>query len=122
MSSASALLHASDPAPIFAALGDGTRLSLLAKLSDGQAHSIVKLSADSALTRQAITKHLRVLEDAGLIRQGRDAQRRPRALVVGGPLQAADAWLAPFREQWEARFDRLEAVLEKKPRANKKGK
>jgi hypothetical protein len=55
-----------------------------------------------------------VLEEAGLIRQERDAQRRPRSLVVGGPLADVDVWLAPFRAQWERRFDRLETFLEKK--------
>ncbi len=75
-----------DPASIFAALGDGTRLSLLAKLSDGQSRSIAKLSADTRLTRQAITKHLRVLEHAGLVRSiqvGRESRFgfRPEPII-----------------------------------------
>lgn len=113
------------PAPlldsVFAALADPTRRAILARLSQGEA-TVSELAAPFGLRQPTISKHLRVLEDAGLIRQGRDAQRRPRALVVGGPLQAIDAWLAPFREQWEARFDRLEALLENQPRANKKGR
>jgi DNA-binding transcriptional ArsR family regulator len=106
---------------VFAALADPTRRAILARLSQGDA-TVSELAEPFGLRQPTISKHLRVLEDAGLIRQGRDAQRRPRALVVGGPLQAVDAWLAQFREQWEARFDRLEALVEKKPRANKKAR
>jgi DNA-binding transcriptional ArsR family regulator len=97
---------------VFAALADPTRRAILARLAEGDA-TVSELAAPFGLRQPTISKHLRVLEDAGLISQGRDAQRRPRALVVGGPLQAVDGWLAPFREQWEARFDRLEALLEK---------
>jgi DNA-binding transcriptional ArsR family regulator len=65
------------------------------------------------MAQPTISRHLKVLEDAGLIAQGRDAQRRPRSLVVGG-LREIDVWLGPFREQWERRFDRLESLLAKK--------
>jgi DNA-binding transcriptional ArsR family regulator len=106
---------------VFAALADPTRRAILARLSQGEA-TVSELAEPSGLRQPTISKHLRVLEDAGLIRQGRDAQRRPRALVVGGALEAVDAWLAPFREQWQARFDRLEALLEKKPKATRKGR
>jgi DNA-binding transcriptional ArsR family regulator len=108
---------------VFAALADPTRRAILARLAQGDA-TVSDLAAPFGLRQPTISKHLRVLEDAGLISQGRDAQRRPRALVVGGPLQAVETWLAPFREQWEARFDRLEALLEKKSRATrtKKGR
>ena len=106
---------------VFAALADPTRRAILARLSQGEA-TVSELAAPFGLRQPTISKHLRVLEDAGLIRQGRDAQRRPRALVVGGPLRAVEAWLVPFREQWEARFDRLEAHLENKPSANKKAR
>src|SRR5271165_6343985 len=82
MSSDRAQARRRDPAPIFAALGDETRLSLLAKLSDGQSRSIAKLSADTALTRQAITKHLRVLENAR---------------AASGPAGKADTPCAPSR-------------------------
>jgi DNA-binding transcriptional ArsR family regulator len=105
---------------VFAALADPTRRAILARLAQGDA-TVSELSAPFGLRQPTISKHLRVLEDAGLIRQARDAQRRPRALVVGGPLRAADDWLAPFRAQWEARFDRLEALLDPKPRATRKG-
>jgi len=112
MSNASALPHGSDPAPIFAALGDGTRLSLLAKLSDGQPHSIVKLSTDSVLTRQAITKHLRVLEDAGLVRSQRIGREslfafRPEALLD------AKAYLDAVSQQWDDALSRLRAFVER---------
>jgi len=104
---------------VFAALADPTRRAILTRLAQGEA-TVSELAAPFGLRQPTISKHLRVLEDAGLIRQGRDAQRRPRSLVVGGPLRAVEAWLVPFREQWEARFDRLEAHLEKTPSANKK--
>src|SRR3546814_11456086 len=86
MSSASGNARAPDPAPIFAALGDRTRLSLLMKLSDGQTRSIARLSADKSITRQAITKHLRVLETEGLVegcRVGRERrlELRPERLA-----------------------------------------
>jgi len=100
---------------VFGALADPTRRAILARLALGDA-TVSELAEPFAIAQPTISKHLRVLEDAGLIRQGRDAQRRPRSLVVGGPLEAADAWLAPFREQWERRFDNLEAFLEKKKR------
>jgi len=63
------------------------------------------------MAQPTISKHLRVLEEAGLIRTARDAQRKPRSLVIGGPLEEVDAWLAPFRAQWERRFDRLESFV-----------
>lgn len=106
---------------VFSALSDPTRRAILARLAQGDA-SVSELAEPFGLRQPTISKHLRVLEDAGFIQQGREAQRRPRRLVVGGPLAEVDAWLAPFREQWERRFDRLESFLAKKPRSNKKGK
>lgn len=99
---------------VFHALADPTRRAILAKLAAGQA-TVAELSEPFRLAQPTISKHLRVLEDAGLIEAERDAQRRPRRLVLS-PLQAADAWLRPFREQWERRFDRLEAHLAHKKR------
>ena len=101
----------------FAALADPTRRAILARLSKGEA-TVSELSKPFRLRQPTISKHLRVLEEAGLIRQGRDAQRRPRQLVVGGPFKHVDAWIRPFREQWEGRFDNLDAYLKKinKPR------
>lgn len=97
---------------VFSALADPTRRAILARLALGEA-TVSELSAPFQLAQPTISKHLRVLEEAGLIQSDRDAQRRPRRLVLS-PLQEADAWLAPFREQWERRIDRLEAHLEKK--------
>jgi DNA-binding transcriptional ArsR family regulator len=106
---------------VFAALADPTRRSILARLAAGAA-TVSELAAPFDMAQPSISRHLKVLEDAGLISQGRDAQRRPRSLVVGGPLQEVDAWLGLFREQWERRLDRLESLLEaKKRRAKKRG-
>jgi DNA-binding transcriptional ArsR family regulator len=104
---------------VFSALADPTRRSILARLAVGEA-TVSELAAPFDLAQPSISRHLKVLEDAGLISQGRDAQRRPRTLVVGGPLQDVDVWLGPFREQWERRFDRLEALLERKKSTSKK--
>lgn len=103
---------------MFSALADPTRRAILARLARGEA-TVSELAEPFGLRQPTISKHLRVLEDAGFIRQARDAQRRPRNLVVGGPLEEIDAWLKPFREQWERRFDALESFLDKKKRANK---
>jgi DNA-binding transcriptional ArsR family regulator len=98
---------------VFSALSDPTRRAILARLAKGEA-TVSELSEPFGLAQPTISKHLRILEEAGFIEQGRDAQRRPRSLVVGGPLKDIDAWLQPFREQWERRFDRLDAFLAKK--------
>jgi DNA-binding transcriptional ArsR family regulator len=100
-----------DLAPIFAALGDGTRLSLLGKLSDGQAWSIVKLSADSGLTRQAVTKHLRVLEDAGLARSTR-VGRESRFSLRPEPIIEVRSYLETVSQHWDAALARLRALVE----------
>lgn len=108
---------------VFAALADPTRRAILARLARGDA-TVSELAAPFDMAQPSVSKHLRVLEDAGLIASDRDAQRRPRSLVVGGPLADADAWIAPFRAQWERRFDRLEAHLastaSSKPRKKEK--
>ena len=106
---------------VFAALADPTRRAILARLAKGDA-TVSELAEPFGLRQPTISKHLKILEDAGFIRQARDAQRRPRSLVVGGPLEDVDQWLQPFREQWERRFDALESFLDKKKqRATKKG-
>jgi DNA-binding transcriptional ArsR family regulator len=102
---------------VFAALSDPTRRAILARLAQGDA-SVSELAEPFGIRQPTISKHLRVLEDAGLIQQARDAQRRPRSLVVGGPLAQVDAWLGPFRAQWEGRFDRLESFLAAKGKPN----
>jgi DNA-binding transcriptional ArsR family regulator len=94
---------------IFGALADPTRRAILAKLAQGEA-TVAELGEPFLLAQPTISKHLRVLEAAGLIETGRDAQSRPRRLVPAS-LKIAVAWLRPFRAQWERRFDRLEAHL-----------
>ena len=107
---------------VFSALADPTRRAIVSILAKGDA-TVSELAEPFGLAQPTISKHLRILEEAGLIRQARDAQRRPRSLVVGGPLEDVEQWLKPFREQWERRFDALESFLEKKQakRATKKG-
>jgi DNA-binding transcriptional ArsR family regulator len=94
----------------FAALADPTRRAILARLASGEA-SVTELAAPFAMSQPAISKHLRVLERAGLISRGRDAQRRPRRLEAK-PLAEANEWLEGYRRFWEARFQRLDALLD----------
>ena len=99
-------------APVFAALGDETRLALLTRLSEGAHGSITRLTEGSALTRQAITKHLRVLEDAGLVRRARRGREsifelEPEAL--GEARRAIDR----ISRQWDEALARLKAFVEK---------
>ena len=105
----------------FFALADPTRRAILTRLAQGEA-TVSELAEPFGLAQPTISKHLRVLEEAGFIRQGRDAQRRPRQLVVGGPMKDLDVWLAPFRAQWELSLDRLETLLDAKKKTNKKDK
>ncbi|MCC6620074.1 MAG: winged helix-turn-helix transcriptional regulator [Deltaproteobacteria bacterium] len=93
----------------FAALADPTRRAILARLSVGPA-TVAELTALFSMSQPAISKHLRVLERAGLIGSGRDAQRRPRRLEPA-PLGQANGWLEGFRRFWEASFDRLDGLL-----------
>jgi DNA-binding transcriptional ArsR family regulator len=94
----------------FAALADPTRRAILARLASGQA-SVNELAKPFAMTQPAISKHLKVLERAGLISRGRDAQRRPRRLETK-PLAEANKWLERYRQIWEGNFQRLDAVLD----------
>jgi DNA-binding transcriptional ArsR family regulator len=93
----------------FAALADPTRRAILARLAKGEA-SVVDLAGPFAMSQPAISKHLKVLERAGLISRGRDAQRRPRRLEAR-PLRDATQWLENYRQFWEAQFQRLDALL-----------
>jgi len=94
----------------FAALADPTRRAILARLASGQA-SVTQLAAPFAMSQPAISKHLKVLERAGLVSRGRDAQRRPRRLEAK-PLAQATEWLERYRQFWEGNFQRLDALLE----------
>jgi DNA-binding transcriptional ArsR family regulator len=99
------------PAPVFAALGDPTRLSLLARLSDGRTRSIAALSGDSKLTRQAVTKHLHVLKKAGLVSSLR-VGRESRFVYKPEPVIAAKSYLDEVSAQWDAALGRLKALVE----------
>jgi DNA-binding transcriptional ArsR family regulator len=94
----------------FLALADPTRRAILSSLADG-ARSVTELAAPFAMTQPAISKHLKVLERAGLISSGRDAQRRPRR-IEAAPLAEATRYLERYRELWEPNFQRLDALLD----------
>ena len=94
----------------FAALADPTRRAILARLASGQA-SVNQLAEPFAISQPAISKHLKVLERAGLISRSRDAQRRPRRLEAR-PLAEATEWLEAYRRFWEGNYQRLDAVLD----------
>jgi DNA-binding transcriptional ArsR family regulator len=98
-------------APLFAALGDRTRLALVARLSAGGPHSIARLTAGSAVTRQAITKHLHVLSAAGLVRHTRRGRERIWQLEPGG-LAIAHKFLAEISHRWDTRLNRLRDLVE----------
>lgn len=93
----------------FLALADPTRRAILAKLADGEA-SVTELARPFAMSQPAVSRHLKVLERAGLISVGRAAQRRPRR-IEAQPLAEAHAWIERYREVWEANFGRLDALL-----------
>jgi DNA-binding transcriptional ArsR family regulator len=93
----------------FAALADPTRRAILSRLAGGEA-SVKDLSEPFAMSQPAISKHLRVLERAGLIEQGKRAQWRPRRLRAA-PLREVAEWIGQYRPHWEERFERLDAFL-----------
>ena len=109
----------------FAALADPTRRAILARLASGEA-SVNELAAPFKMSQPAISKHLKVLERAGLVSRGQDAQRRPRKLEAQ-PLAEATKWLERYRQHWERNFQGLDALLEelkatqKRKRTRKKG-
>ncbi len=94
---------------IFGALADPTRRAIIARLATGDA-TVMELAKPFELSQPAISKHLKVLERAGLISRGRDAQRRPCRLEASA-LADVDRWLARFRQFWDESFDRLDDVL-----------
>jgi len=94
----------------FAALADPTRRAILARLQDGEA-SVLELAAPFDMSLPAISKHLRVLERAGLIARSRDAQRRP-CRIAAEPLREAAEWITGYRPFWEESFDRLDDYLQ----------
>jgi DNA-binding transcriptional ArsR family regulator len=99
----------------FLALADPTRRAILARLASGEA-SVADLAAPFAMSQPAVSKHLKVLERAGLISVGQDAQRRPRR-IEGRPLAEASEWLERYRGIWEQNFARLDQLLEELQRA-----
>ena len=104
----------------FAALADPTRRAILTRLASGDA-SVMELAAPFSISQPAISRHLEVLERAGLISRGRDGQRRP-CRIEAKPLAEADAWIERYREIWEGNFKRLDDLLEEmKAREKKRG-
>ena len=106
----------------FLALADPTRRAILARLARGEA-SVTELAAPFEMSQPAISKHLKILERAGLISASQDAQRRPRR-IEAQPLAEASAWLERYREIWETNFERLDGLLEalQRPRASKRAR
>jgi len=102
----------------FAALADPTRRAILARLASGEA-SVMELAEPFAMTQPAISKHLKVLERAGLISRGREAQRRPCRLQAK-PLAQATGWLEGYRQFWESSFERLDTLLDEMKAKDKK--
>src|SRR5688572_29269454 len=94
----------------FFALADPTRRAILARLAKGEA-SVNELVTPFGISQPAISRHLKVLERAGLVSVGQDAQRRPRRLEVK-QLEAASDWIERYREMWETQFQRLDLLLE----------
>jgi DNA-binding transcriptional ArsR family regulator len=109
----------------FAALADSTRRAILARLSEGQALTVTELAEPFTISMPAISRHLKVLEEAGLISRSREAQWRPARLETE-PLKDASRWLDRYRKQWEQSFERLDDYLrelqEKENPKSKEGK
>ncbi|MGB5812340.1 MAG: metalloregulator ArsR/SmtB family transcription factor [Polyangiales bacterium] len=111
--------YAMDPNPrldaVFSALSDPTRRAILSRLVDGDA-SVGELAAPFSMSQPAVSKHLKVLEQAGLVERSIDGARRP-ARLRPEPLAAANTWLEEYRALWEARFDQLDTLLRDMVRA-----
>ncbi len=104
----------------FAALADPTRRAILARLASGEA-SVNDLAKPFEMSQPAISKHLRVLERAGLISSARDAQRRPRR-IEAQPLAEASDWLENYRKFWQGSFEKLDALLDELKSLDKKAR
>lgn len=102
---------------VFAALADPTRRAILTRLAAGEA-SVNEIAAPFEMSQPAVSKHLKVLERAGLITRGADRQRRP-AKLHAEPMKDAIAWLEEFKEFWASSFDQLDALLEDLKNADK---
>jgi DNA-binding transcriptional ArsR family regulator len=102
----------------FSALADPTRRAILARLASGDA-DVSEIMKPFALSQPTISKHLKVLERAGLITRGRDAQRRPRKLVAA-PLEGVAEWVEPYRRFWELKLDSLDGYLKNRSAKEKK--
>lgn len=100
----------------FMALADPTRRAILARLAQGEA-TVMELVAPFKMSQPAISKHLKVLERAGLISRGRDKQKRP-CRIEAKPLAEANEWLEEYRKIWEANFDRLDDLLDELKQKN----
>ncbi len=101
-----------DPAQIFAALGDPNRLMLVVKLSDGQSRSIMRLTSDFSMSRQAVTKHLRILEQAGIVRSTR-VGRESQFIYVPEPINDLRSYLDTVCEQWDDALLQLKSFVER---------
>jgi DNA-binding transcriptional ArsR family regulator len=104
----------------FAALADPTRRAIIARLASGEA-TVLELAEPFKITQPSVSKHLKVLEHAGLITRGRSAQMRPSRLNPA-PLQEIARWVGSYRKLWEQSFDRLEVLLQSPPSQQKRGK
>ena len=104
-------LRTTDPTPVFAALGDATRLELVSRLSDGRPHSIAELTGGLGLTRQGITKHLRVLQEAGIVNSSR-VGRENRFTFLPEPIEQVRSYLDTVSKQWDDAPSRLRSFVE----------
>jgi DNA-binding transcriptional ArsR family regulator len=111
-------MQANNISMTFAALADPTRRAILAKLAKGEA-SVTELAEPFKMSMPAISKHLKVLERAGLIARAREAQYRP-CRIEAAPLKQVAEWVESYREIWEQRFDRLDAYLQELKKETKK--
>lgn len=111
MSRLSAARSPRNPAHVFAALGDATRLKLISRLVDGEPHSIAQLADGLELTRQGVTKHLRVLERAGIVR-ARSVGRESRFTYIPDAVEKARSYLQTVNAQWDDALARLKAFVE----------